>query len=307
MRRLATSALVAAPALLALPLAATAGAGRPRQACVASPSVETKTVDFGGTPREYRIATPTAEPRRGRGLPLILNFHGYTSSAGQQAVYSQLEQKGPAAGFVVVTPQGTGPSAFWNILPNLPAPDDVAYTEALIDAASAQTCIDPTRVYATGMSNGGGMSTLLACELPNRIAAVAPVAGVNLVQPCGHGRPISVLAFHGEADAIVPFDGGKPAVGASIDTPPVEDAVAAFAERDGCRARPAERTLGTEVTRFRYRGCDPGTDVELYAVANGGHTWPGGLDVPRLGHNTQDVNAADLILEFFDTHRLRRT
>ena len=72
-------------------------------------------------------------------------------------------------------------------------------------------------------------------------------------------------------------------------------------------ARPAERTLGTEVTRFRYRGCDPGTDVELYAVANGGHTWPGSLDVARLGHTTQDVNAADLILEFFDTHRLRRT
>ena len=217
-------------------------------------------------------------------------------------MYSQLEEKGPAAGFVVVTPQGTGPRAFWNILPNLANPDDVAYTETLIDTVSAQRCIDPARVYATGISNGAGMSALLACELPTRIAAIAPVAGVNLVPPCPRGRPVSVLAFHGEADAVVPYAGGKPAVGTAIDTPPVEDAVAAFAARDGCRARPAERTIGTEVTRVRYRGCDPGTDVELYSVSNGGHTWPGSLDVPRLGHNTQDVNAADLILEFFETH-----
>jgi polyhydroxybutyrate depolymerase len=305
--RVTASALVGALVLLALPLAAaSAGAVDRSAACVVRSGAETNTVDFDGSAREYRIATPSAEPRRGRAFPLILNFHGFTSNAGQQAVYSQLEQKGPAAGFVVVTPQGTGPTAFWNILPNLPKPDDVAYTEALIDTVSAQTCIDPARVYATGISNGAGMSTLLACELPNRIAAVAPVAGVNLVPSCTRGRPISVLAFHGEADAIVPYAGGKPAVGSpDIDTPPVEDAVAAFAKRDGCRARPVERTIGTEVTRVRYRGCDRGTDVELYSVANGGHTWPGSLDVPRLGHVTQDVNAADLILEFFDTHELR--
>lgn len=307
MRRVAATVLATAFVLVTLPFAGTAGAGGTDVACVVYPGVETKSVDFDGAPREYRIATPTVEPSRGRGLPLILNFHGFRSNAVQQAVYSQLEEKGPAAGFVVITPQGTGPSAFWNILPNVPKPDDVAYTETLIDAAREQTCIDPARVYATGISNGGGMSTLLACELSNRIAAVAPVAGVNLVQPCPRGRPISVLAFHGEADAVVPFAGGKPAVGTAIETPPVEDAVAAFAERDGCRARPVERTIGTEVRRVSYRGCDRGTDVELYSVTNGGHTWPGSLDVPRLGHVTQDVNAADLILDFFAAHPRSRT
>ena len=311
MRRSVAGALLAlALSVTALPLSPAGGTparGKSASpgcaaAAVAPAGVTVTALAYDTATRAYRLAAPAVDDPS-KPLPLILNFHGLTSNAVQQAVYSQLEDKGPAHGYVVVTPEGSGPAHFWNILPTLPDPDDVGFSEALIDTVGEHLCIDPARVYATGISNGAGMSTLLACELPNRMAAIAPVAGVNLVRPCPRGRPVSVLAFHGQADPIVHYDGGKPAVGADIDTVPVEEAVAAFAHRDGCAPRPRRRAIGSEVTRIAYPSCDPGTAVELYAVTNGGHTWPGSIDIPRLGNVTQDVNAADLILRFFDTHR----
>jgi polyhydroxybutyrate depolymerase len=291
-----------------------AAAGPPEsRTCIVDAGQRTETIDFQGTPRSYRVATPERPsqapnqgPNQGNGLPLILNFHGLGSNATRQAVYSELEEKGPERGYVVLTPEGTGGRAFWNTLPNVETPDDVAFSAALIDTAREQLCIDPKRVYATGISNGAGMSTLLACDLSRRIAAIAPVAGVNLVEPCPRGAPVSVIAFHGEEDAVVGYEGGPCCFGVNdLDLVPVPEAVAGFAQRDGCRRQPVERAVGAEVVRYGYRGCDGGTNVVLYTVTNGGHTWPGSIDVPRLGHVTQDVNAADLSLDFFDSHARR--
>jgi polyhydroxybutyrate depolymerase len=159
----------------------------------------------GGAARRYRLAIPAAGHRA---LPLILNFHGFGSNAIEQAFYSQLESKGPAQGYVVATPQGTGSAAFWNILPQLPAPDDVAFTNAIIDHLEQTLCIDPTRVYSTGISNGAGMTALLGCRMAKRLAAIAPVSGVNLVAGCPKGTPpVSVIAFHGDADRVVGYGG----------------------------------------------------------------------------------------------------
>jgi polyhydroxybutyrate depolymerase len=276
----------------------TPAAGGPSCALTGTATIESAT--FDGAPREYRLVGP-ARPGRRR-LPLILNFHGLRSDALRQAVYSQLEEKAPARGYVVITPEGSGAMKFWNILPDLPRPDDVAYAETLIDAAVADACVDRRRVYATGISNGAGMSTLLACDLGKRIAAIAPVAGVNLVAPCTKGAPVSVVAFHGEADAVVKYTGGPPTVGARIDAVPVEEAVESFATRDRCRRRPTTTRIGEEVRRTKYQGCRAGSEVVLYSVVNGGHTWPGSIDVTRLGYVTREINATDLILDFFDAH-----
>jgi polyhydroxybutyrate depolymerase len=178
------------------------------------PTASVETIDFDGAPREYRLAVPSTEPGP-HGLPLILNFHGYGSNTVQQAVYSELEKKGPANGYVVVTPQGTGDRAFWNIVPNLARPDDVAFASALIDAAAQHACIDTRRLYATGISNGAGMSTLLGCKRPRVYAAIAPVAGINLIKPCPKGPPVSVLAFHGHTDPVVAYGGGSNTTGRS--------------------------------------------------------------------------------------------
>jgi polyhydroxybutyrate depolymerase len=267
-----------------------------------TPGATVQTIDFEGARREYRLAVPEGvagdEP-----LPLILNWHGYGSNAVEQAVYSELEEKGPAEGYVVVTPQGIGEPAFWNIIPELAAPDDVAYAGALIDAAAETFCIDERRVYSTGMSNGGGMSAYLGCNLGDRLAAIAPVAGVNLLfGDCPEGEGVSVIAFHGEVDGVVPYDGGALEIFETLSFPPVEDSVAAWAGLDDCRKKARVEDVSAHVVLTDYTRCRRGTDVQLYSVTDGGHTWPGSLDVPSLGPVTTEIDAADLILDFFDEH-----
>jgi polyhydroxybutyrate depolymerase len=294
---LGAGATLAVPAAGA-PTAPSDGCGQPHAG-----GVTEETIQSAGTTRAYRLAVPddyTGE----KPLPLILNFHGFTSNAIQQAIYSQLEEKGPERGYVVVTPNGTPPAMFWNIL-NLDTPDDVAYTAELIDATEAALCINTARVYSAGMSNGAGMSVHLGCHLRAPFAAVASVAGVNLLQgSCPEGKDLPVIAFHGQADGVVPYDGGRTAV-AALEVTSVEDAVAAWAKRDGCKKRPTTEAVSEHVQLTDYSGCDKQTDVQLYRVSDGSHTWPGGLNVPWLGHVTTEINAADLILDFFDEHRQR--
>jgi polyhydroxybutyrate depolymerase len=269
----------------------------------------TEMLDVADAPRQYRLAVPS-EPTGKRPLPLLLNFHGANSNDVGQAVYSQLEEKGPARGFVVVTPNAGAPP-IWDDPATRPqrtyveASDaNLAFTTALIENAEARLCIDARRVYAAGFSNGAGMSAYLGCKLSRQLAGIAPVSGVNLGEPCPHGKPMSVIAFHGTEDRSVTFGGGvSPGGRPGVELPPVESAVGVWAQRAGCRTKPKRQSIGTEVQRMAYRGCRSGTGVELYTVTGGGHTWPGtGIDVPMNGHTTQDINAADLILDFFAHH-----
>lgn len=266
----------------------------------AAPGTTTRSIQFGSTARRYRLAVPSGAGPFG----LVLNFHGYGSDAVEQAAYSQLEQQGPADGFVVATPQGTGGTPFWNILPNLASPDDVAYTGQLIDHLEQTLCVDPTRVYATGISNGAGLSTLLGCRLAGRLAAIAPVSGINLVAACPSGTPLSVMAFHGTRDPVVPYNGGPLSrqLG-SLPTTPVPAAVASWARRDHCQTKPTTTHVGSEVTETNYPGCTAGTQVILYSILGGGHTWPGSpFTVPSLGLLTHQISATDLMLAFFRHH-----
>ncbi len=254
------------------------------------------------TLRTYRLAVP-ADPTR-RLLPLILNFHGYGSDAVEQAIYSQLEQAGPAHGFVVATPQGTGTPAFWNIFPKLAQPDDVGLTRALIRHLEAKTCVDPRRVYATGISNGAGLSSYLGCVLTRQLAAIAPVAGVNLFAGCPRpGTPLAVLAFHGTDDLTVAYGGGRPTgvlSGEVLD--PVTTSVAKWARHDRCAIRPTTRAVRPQVMLTDYPHCSDGTSVLLYTIVGGGHTWPGALTIPKLGPVTHEISATDLMLTFFAHH-----
>ena len=257
-------------------------------------------VRSGERDRLVRLALPSGysgdDP-----LPLVLNWHGYGSNAGEQAIYSELEAKGPAAGYVVITPQGTGRPALWNILSRARGLDDVGFAEDLISWATDNLCIDTARVYSTGISNGAGMSVFLACEIPRRIAAIAPVAGLNLVATCP-GPPMSVIAFHGLADEVVPYEGGEVMGRSDLPFSGVDQALAGWAERDGCDTEPVSKPMSAHVERRSYEGCTGGAEVVLYAISGAGHTWPGSVDVPRLGPVTEEIDAADLIVAFFDSH-----
>lgn len=265
------------------------------------PGSFSKTLTSADLEREYILHVP-ASYKGEDATPLVVNLHGHASSATEQAIYSGLPAKGKEAGFIVVTPQGTGDMPHWNFTTfESGAPDDVAFIEDLLDTLDSEFCIDPARVYATGISNGAAMSVTLACHLSDRIAAIAPVAGVFFFPGCPSTHRVSIIAFHGTDDKLAPFEGRPPAP-SSVPVPPTEESVQKWATYNGCAEEP-ERVAVTESVRLlRYGGCDEGATVELYVIEGGGHTWPGtAIDIP-FGDTTREISANDLMWSFFEAH-----
>jgi polyhydroxybutyrate depolymerase len=263
----------------------------------------TWTISFGGADRTLDVHVPMQyDPSKP--TPVVLNFHGYTSNGMQQNVFSGMDAKSDAEGFIAVHPNGTGSSLSWNAgaccgdaATNMV--DDVGFVGAIIDKLETDLCVDAARVYATGMSNGGFLSHRLACELSNRIAAVAPVAGVVGIPSCTPARPISVMHFHGTADMLVPYN-GDPQNG----FPSVPDTFKGWAMRDGCTDEPFVSFQKSDSSCQTYKQCGGGAEVILCTVQNGGHTWPGGLAVPSLGYTTTNLSATDAMWDFFQRHPL---
>ena len=305
-----TGPATAAPATAAATIPATAATG---PACTTFPGdlrvgqTVARTLTSSGGTREYRIHLP-ARAKPGGPAPLVLNWHGLGSNASAQEPYSGLVPVSDREGFVLVTPEGTGsPRGFAAFGRSLTA-DDVQLTRDLIETLARELCIDTARVYSTGMSNGAYMSSRLGCELGDRIAAIAPVAGVYMPPGLTCKRAMPVLAFHGTDDAVVPFGGGLvlgvlPYVGAPDST------IAWAANNPSVRSMECDliqthnSALSEHVERRDLDGC-AGVPVSLIVVRGGGHTWPGAIDVPTLGPTTHEISAAELIWTFFKDQRL---
>lgn len=162
--------------------------------------------------------------------------------------------------------------------------------------------MDQRRVYATGKSNGGGLVGLLACDLSDRITAIAPVAAANYAvghPTCDPQRPVPVLALHGTDDVTIPYAGEQ-----ERGLPAVPEWVAAWAERNDCSGRTRTTALTEDTERTTYRGCDRGAQVELISVLGGGHTWPGADSYSGGGYTTQSIEAHELLWEALSHHRL---
>jgi polyhydroxybutyrate depolymerase len=231
-----------------------------------------------------------------------------------------MSDKSDQAGFVAVYPNGTGvgdtmltfnawaaatPGAYGR-------PDDVAFTARLLDDLGTAMKIDPKRVFATGMSNGGIMSYLLASELSDRIAAIAPVGGPMGTETCKPKRPVSVIHFHGTDDEHAPFKGGKGKGPSGTDFYSVDHSIQAWVKANACDKEPVVTKLpdtakdGTTITRKTYGGGKDGSEVVLVVIEGGGHTWPG--QEPRLkmlGKSTKNISANDLMWEFFEKHPMK--
>lgn len=264
----------------------------------------TWTLDYAGASRRVDVHLPAGyDPTVG--APLVLNFHGYTSDGAQEALLSQMNAKADAEGFVALYPYGTGSPLSWNAgaccgqaVQN--AVDDIGFVRAVVDHADDALCIDDTRVFATGMSNGGFLSHRIGCELSDRFAAVAPVAGVNGMSACSPSRPMPVMHFHGTSDMLVPYAGS-----AQLGFISVPDSFAAWGARDGCTGDPVETYRNGDSHCATYQSCSGGAEVTLCTVDGGGHTWPGGTPVPSLGATTTDLSATDAMWAFFQRHPLR--
>jgi polyhydroxybutyrate depolymerase len=267
------------------------------------PADATWTLTVGGLQRTVNVHVPASyDP--GRGTPLVLNFHGYTSNAMQEQLLSDMSTRADAAGFIVMYPEGTGTPESWNAgaccgQAASGSTDDLGFVDALLAQADAQLCVDDKRIFATGMSNGGFLSHRLGCERADRFAAIAPVAGVMGMPSCSPARPIPVMHFHGTADPLVPWNGD-----AALGFIPVLDSWSGWALRDGCSGDAVETFRMMDAHCATYAECAGGVEVTLCTVDNGGHTWPGGLPVPSLGYTTPYLNATEAMWEFFSKHPL---
>jgi polyhydroxybutyrate depolymerase len=237
-----------------------------------------------------------------RATPLVLNFHGYSGSPSQEEQLTKMNTASDAAGYLLVYPQGTGSLPSWNAgaccgtaaQSNL---DDVGFVASLLDSLEDQLCVDSKRVFATGMSNGGFLAQRLGCELADRIAAIAPVAGVLGIKVCNPSRPVPIIEFHGTSDSMVPY-GGDP----SISYPSVADTVAGWVQRDDCPSAATTTYSKGDATCVTYGPCSAGAEVTLCTIAGGGHTWPGGTPFPLLGNTSTDLSATDAMWTFFQAH-----
>ncbi|RJL32064.1 alpha/beta hydrolase family esterase [Bailinhaonella thermotolerans] len=295
------------PAPAAAPRGGSPGCGKPL------PPTTEVSADRDGVRLRYRLNVPrgftNATP-----APVVLNFHGLGSNAFMQDVYSRLPLVGGERGFIVVTPSSSTGLPGW-VLPGLKGEDvaddgaEVKAAGLLLDHLEATLCVDSGREFATGMSNGAGMASALVCGLRGRLAAVAPVSGVNIAEPCPNPRPTSIVAFHGTGDQVIPYDGGPVSVRANysgvatpdwlrdLRLPSVVDTMDRWARSLGC-GRPVQVRVAKDIRLRRYPGCRDGATVSLYTVRGGGHTWPGSLPFSRA--TTTSIDATDVMLTAFE-------
>jgi len=271
----------------------------------------------GGIERHYRLHVPLHLPTNGSAA-LVLVFHGRGGDgAGMERLtgFSTLAERDQ---FAVVYPDGV--RGRWNdgrVLPGSQGrgPDDVAFILALIDSLTRELRLDPRRIFATGLSNGGSFAHYLAANLSQRIAAIASVAG-GITAPFMHHfaptAPVSVLVMQGTADPLLSYFGGRVARGRFGYEVGADSTAELWEEADGIRAEAATGDLPDVDPRDhcrihwrRWSGGRKRTEVWLYKLEGGGHTWPGGPQyLPRrlVGRVCLDIDATFAIWDFFSGH-----
>lgn len=309
-----------------VPAAPSAGCG---STSVAAGETE-ETVASGGDDRAYAQHVPPAHDGT-TPVPLVVDYHGYTEGGPVHALHSALGPYGDEQGFVTLTPDSGYEVPTWELTAGS---RDLVMFGDLLDQVEADLCIDTNRIYVTGLSYGGYMTSALACEYSERIAAAAPVAGTADPDGCELERPVPVVAFHGTDDTYIAFEGGygssvaglpqpdgSGTLGDAVDPEAAEEAewaegadlvsipeaAAAWAVRNGCEAEPTEETVADDVDQLVFT-CPPGAETALYVVDGGGHTWPGSdFDdsiVDIVGYVTHSISANEVMWAFFQDHPL---
>ena len=263
-----------------------------------------------GQTREYILHVPSSyDPAKP--TPLVISLHGAANFPSFQMNLTQWNALADEHGFVVVYPAGEGGAFKTWYLRGRNAPSrmpDVVFISELIDTLQASYNIDPARIYANGLSNGGGATFVLSCTLSHRIAAFGPVAAAVTLPPdwCDGGRPAPMIAFHGTGDRITPYHGAKVWI-APRPFPSVPEWTATWARRNRCAPTPIESVASADATRREYSGCADDASVVLYTIHGGGHTWPGGPPMPEwlVGPTSPSIDATRLMWAFFQAHPLR--
>ncbi|MER7003942.1 PHB depolymerase family esterase [Dactylosporangium sp. NPDC000555] len=290
-----------------------AASPKPKNPAVAVGSTD-HNITVDGKKRTFRLYRP-AKLSMSKPVPLVVMLHGALGDGRQAEMAYGWNAEADRKGFVVAYPDGLFRS--WVVSAECCGPsvsggvDDVAFIRAMVAAVSDGLPIDPARIYATGISNGGMLDYRLACDT-TMFAAIGVVAG-KLLGQCPSPAPISVIHVHGTGDDIVPYDGrpgkmnndGKGLIPVKIDAGSVPDQIATWRKVARCDA-PKTRTTGEVTTSTAH--CPDGRDVELITIAGAGHQWPGGASQPAaerllaLPPPSKALDATDSIWQFFSAH-----
>lgn len=257
---------------------------------VASSQPETgvQTLPSGGVERAYLLYVPAGY--RGEPVPLVLNFHGSGGNPANQLATSAFGALADREGFAVASPAGAFTNSVtarsWNANVE-PGVDDITFARDVIADASRKLSVDPARIYATGFSGGARMSSRLACELADVLAAAAPVAGLQYPDGCTPVRAIPIITFHGKADRVNHYE-------LQEDSRPywwmgVETAADRWREANGCADDVEISAAGPGVELRRWADCRGDAEIVFHVIEDGGHVWP--------------ANASELIWAFFERHR----
>jgi polyhydroxybutyrate depolymerase len=281
-----------------------------------------RTIEVGGIKRHYLVHTPPTYDRTKATL-VVLNFHGGGGNIKTQRNFSQMDITADRAGFIAVYPQGTGPQrrlrlrkgftwnagtcCGWAQEHNI---DDVGFVSALLDEVERLFNVDPKRVYATGYSNGAIMCYRLACELSDRIAAIAPVSGTMAMTECRPSRPVSIIHFHGTQDKFLPFAGGRgPQSMPGQYFKSVDESLSFWLNFLRIKSKSLKKRRKGDAIDIDYGTGRDGAEVVLWKIEGGGHTWPGGrfgfLGKRVLGKMNTDISATDLMWAFFQRHPMK--
>jgi len=286
-----------------LPLAAAAFLSGFCLAAFASLNETNGTIVSSGSTRQYLLYVPKTYDRS-KATPLVISLHPAATWPAAEMEISRWNELADEQGFIVVYPSGSDVPRVWP-MGHESLGWDVTFISDLIDKLEAAYNIDPNRIYADGMSNGGGMAFALSCKLSHRIAAVGAVAAAQMLpwNECGNSKPVPTVAFHGTADRFAPYQGGSSPI--APDTfPNIRDWTARVARRNQCAGNAVEARISASVRRLAYTNCAENADVILYTVEGGGHTWPGGKPLPEwtVGRTTRDISATRVMWDFFLQH-----
>lgn len=279
------------------------------------------TFRYGGMDRTYFIHVPECYDSNNK-TPLVIALHGGGGLAKRMEHFTRFDELSEKENFIVVYPQGY--KRQWNDgreAASIPAQelniDDVGFINALIDTLYSQYNIDSSRIYVTGLSNGGFMTTRIGCELGNRIAAIAPMISTlpkKLNTKCNPVKAMPVMLINGTDDPLVPYDGGFVRVGRKTrgEILSTDETIEFWIQVDQCTTKPdiikiedKDKTDDCTATAYIYPDGAEDSEVVLIKVNGGGHTIPGGRQyLPKsiIGNVCRDFIAEELILEFFKNH-----
>ncbi len=259
--------------------------------------------------RTFHVHVP-ANYDQNKPSAVIITFHGGTSTGSYAEQRYKIDELAEQYNFITVYPDGY--MYFWNAGPACCGPpswlgiDDVGFVSSMIEVLKQKLCINPKRVFATGMSAGAVMSYTLACKLPDKISGIAIVEGSFMTTPCNITRPISTLIIHGTNDKHIPFYGGPGCGGARANWTSVPNSLNAFSAFNKCSCKYGEScgasVVVDDATCTSYGPCASNSSTTLCVVDKGGHAWSGSSfrgKMPGCDMTVGKFNASKYLVNFF--------